>query len=415
MSTFASLFGDSLDTSEGKSVATSEALANKKAVGIYFSAHWCPPCRGFTPKLAQAYTKDLKALGMEVVFVSSDRDEDAFNSYHRGEQPWLALPYARRDLKGTLSKKFKVSGIPTFVILDGATGELITKDGRAAFSEDPTGKDFPWKPPTLFDALGTEFLAGTDGDTVELAEVQASSKYIGLYFSAHWCPPCKQFTPVLAKAYKDHLKDKGLEIIFVSSDRDQNQFIEYFGEMPWLAIPNGDKRKAKLDKIFEVEGIPTLVIVDAKTGATITTDARGSVGSDPKGEEFPWFPKALNNLSAGEGVGGLNEETSLCVLLDACSDEVKAAAKAVLEPIAEASKAAGVEMGFFYAPTAEGPVDQVRKLTKLPAAGKPKMVILDIPDNGGYYVSPAEEVTADTVEGFLSAYKANGLERQQLG
>merc|ERR550514_1500176 len=383
------LFGETLLTKDGEK-PTSEILKDK-VVGIYFSAHWCPPCRGFTPKLAQAYTKDLKALGMEVVFVSSDRDEDAFNSYHRGEQPWLALPYARRDLKGTLSKKFKVSGIPTFVILDGATGELITKDGRAAFSEDPTGKDFPWKPPTLFDALGTEFLAGTDGDTVELAEVQASSKYIGLYFSAHWCPPCKQFTPVLAKAYRDHLKDKGLEIIFVSSDRDQNQFIEYFGEMPWLAI------------------------VDAKTGATITTEARGSVGSDPKGEEFPWFPKALNNLSAGEGVGGLNEETSLCVLLDACSNEVKAAAKAVLEPIAEASKAAGIEMGFFYAPTAEGPVDQVRKLTKLPAAGKPKMVILDIPDNGGYYVSPAEEVTADTVEGFLSAYKANGLERQQLG
>jgi len=43
------------------------------------------------------------------------------------------------------------------------------------------------------------------------------------------------------------------------------------------------------------------------------------------------------------------------------------------------------------------------------------MVLLDIPDNGGYYVSPATEVTAETVNGFLEAFAAKALERQQLG
>jgi len=415
MSPLSALFGDTLATSDGSTVSTSDALSGKKAVGIYFSAHWCPPCRGFTPKLAEWYTTSLKALGMEIVFVSSDRDEASFKSYH-GEQPWLAVPYDRRDLKDSLSKKYKVSGIPTFVILDGATGDVITKDGRGAVSEDPTGKDFPWKPPTFFEAVGSEFLTGTEGDTVSIEEIQEESKYIGLYFSAHWCPPCKGFTPQLVKAYNEHLKAKGLEVIFVSSDRDQKQFREYFEEMPWKAIPMGDKRKDKLSKMYEVEGIPSFVIVDAKTGATITTEARGSVGSDPEGAEFPWFPKALNNMSAGEGLGSINEESALCVLLDGCSDDVKKAAKAVLEPMAEAYKASGAELVFFYAPEQEGPVDQIRKLTKLASGtGKPQMVLLDIPDNGGFYVSPAETITADTVEGFITAFKAKGLERQQLG
>jgi len=257
---------------------------------------------------------------------------------------------------------------------------------------------------------------GTEGDTVSIEEVQAESKYIGLYFSAHWCPPCKGFTPQLVKAYKEHLKAKGLEIIFVSSDRDMGAFQGYFGEMPWLAIPQGDKRKGKLDKMYDVEGIPTFVIVDAKSGKTITTEGRSSVGSDPEGAEFPWFPKALNNMSAGQGIGSINEESALCVLLDGCSEDVKQAAKAVLEPIAEASKAKGDDLVFFYAPTTEGPVEQVRKLTKLESGtGKPQMLLLDIPDNGGFYVSPADTVTADTVDGFITAYKAKGLERKQLG
>ena len=53
------------------------------------------------------------------------------------------------------------------------------------------------------------------------------------YFSAHWCPPCRGFTPVLAEWYKEQTaNEKNFEIVFITSDRDDDSFKSYFSEMP---------------------------------------------------------------------------------------------------------------------------------------------------------------------------------------
>ena len=406
------LLGDTLKTKDGV-VSTAEALKGKAAVALYFSAHWCPPCRGFTPKLAEIY-KGLVAAGksFEIVFVSSDREEPDFDSYY-GEQPWLALPYAERKLKAALSKKFKVSGIPSLIILDGETGEVITKDGREAVMEDPEGERFPWKPPSLWEALGDEFMSG-DGESVELDALRGEGKVIGLYFSAHWCPPCKAFTPKLVETYnKVKAAGKQLEIVFVSSDRDMKQFQEYFATMPWLAIPPGDKRKAALSARFEVEGIPSLVFIDGATGETINANGRAAVGADPEGEEFPWQPKALSDMAAG--ADGLNDEACVCVMMEGVPAKAQSALAEAMGAHAEAAKAAGGEELYFVARAAGQVADQVRKLTKLGEAGaEPQLLILDIPDEGGFYVHDGK-VDPDSVAAFVAKYKAGGLERKQLG
>ena len=46
-------------------------------------------------------------------------------------------------------------------------------------------------------------------------------------------------------------------------------------------------------------GIPTLVFVNAKNGALITTDGRSVVMDDPDGKEFPWTPKPVFELLSG--------------------------------------------------------------------------------------------------------------------
>jgi len=408
---FEALLGDKLQGSQGSS-STNDTLAGCDAVLLYFSAHWCPPCRGFTPKLAETYKAyKEKGLKLEIVFVSSDRDEAAFDEYF-AEMPWLALPYSARDVKAKLSKKFKVNGIPSLVVLD-AKGELITTDGRSAVMEDPEGANFPWKPPTLWEALGDEVI-DQEGDSVAVSDLRGAGKVLGLYFSAHWCPPCKAFTPKLVETVKAvKAAGKQLEIIFVSSDRSMSDFQSYFGTMTGFhAIPQGDKRKDMLSKAFNVEGIPTFVIVDADTGATINPNARGVVSADPKGEAFPWTPPAVEDLSSPDGI---NEEVSLCLMADGCSKEVRDAAVACLTPIAEASKLAGADMLFYAATSGEGAVGQIRKLTKLgEPSEKPQLLMIDIPSDGAFYVAEPADVSAESINAFIDAFKSGSLERQQL-
>merc|ERR1719498_1589370 len=109
-----------------------------------------------------------------------------------------------------------------------------------------------------------------------------------------WCGPCRNFTPQLVKSY-EALKATGrpFEIVFVSSDRDQAAFHEYYGEMPWLALPYSDRNgKSQLSSKYKVTGIPTLVLFDAE-GKTITTDGRSCIAEDPQGADFPWTPPTL--------------------------------------------------------------------------------------------------------------------------
>lgn len=84
---------------------------------------------------------------------------------------------------------------------------------------------------------------------VDTAAALNNTRLVGLYFSAHWCGPCRQFTPMLIEVY-EHLKEEfpthGLEMVFVSSDRDEAGFRQYYASMPWLAVPFGGPQIGQL-------------------------------------------------------------------------------------------------------------------------------------------------------------------------
>ena len=72
------------------------------------------------------------------------------------------------------------------------------------------------------------------------------------------------FTPKLRQTYLQvKAAGKDFEVVFCSFDRSQKDFEEYFGTMPWLAVPfdKSDVRNA-LGDMFNVSGIPTLLLMD---------------------------------------------------------------------------------------------------------------------------------------------------------
>ena len=124
-------FGGSLVTKDGTK-STMEVLGSKKLIGIYFSAHWCPPCRQFTPMLVEFYklAKEADPDDLEIVFISSDRDVPAFEEYY-ATMPFAALEFEDREVKAMLAEKYGVRGIPSFIVLD-ASGAVKDASARSA-------------------------------------------------------------------------------------------------------------------------------------------------------------------------------------------------------------------------------------------------------------------------------------------
>lgn len=102
-------------------------------MGIYFSGSWCGPCIRFTPKLIEVYQEVASKGDFEVVFVSSDRDDESFNGYF-SKMPWLAIPFSDSDTRKRLKELFKVRGIPHLVVID-SDGKVATENGTTVVME----------------------------------------------------------------------------------------------------------------------------------------------------------------------------------------------------------------------------------------------------------------------------------------
>lgn len=98
------------------------------------------------------------------------------------------------------------------------------------------------------------------------------------YFSAHWCPPCRKLTPLLVEFYQElrneNIDSSEFDVVFISSDRSQEQFDDYYEEMPWAHLKLDDSdEKMRLSRLFSIATLPSLIAVNS-SGAKIDVNSR---------------------------------------------------------------------------------------------------------------------------------------------
>ncbi|GAB2276097.1 hypothetical protein Dimus_010838 [Dionaea muscipula] len=303
---------DFLISAEEEVVPLSTLLDDGMKVYLFFSANWCRPCQDFTLHLVQVYNT-LKNAGekLEIVVISFDRDENSFHE-HLKSMSWLAVPF-NVNLHKKLGDRFMVPHIPMLIPLcsDGNSVEenavdMIQEYGSDAFpftqkrrQELKAMDDQKRQGAILEELLACEkrnHLLSRDRNKVSVSEV--IGKTIGLYFGAYWCPPSRIFTSQLIEAYYELVTSKNtpFEVIFISTDRDQNEFNYSLSTMPWFSIPYEDKSRHDLRRIFEIKGIPALILIGAD-GKIISTNGRSLVSSYGA-SAFPFTESRIAEIKA---------------------------------------------------------------------------------------------------------------------
>lgn len=130
-----------------------------------------------------------------------------------------------------------------------------------------------------------------------MSELQG--KIVGIFFSISSFSSCSEFAKSLTEMYLK-LKENGenFEVILVSLDDEESSYEQGFADMPWLAIPFKDKICDKLVRYFELDSIPTLVII-GPDGKTLNTNVAELI-EEHGIEAYPFSPEKLEEIAEKE-------------------------------------------------------------------------------------------------------------------
>jgi thiol-disulfide isomerase/thioredoxin len=96
---------------------------------------------------------------------------------------------------------------------------------------------------------------------------KCGTPFVGIYFGAQWCPPCRSFSPQLSQFTKDNAD---FSVVFVSADKTEANAVEFVKGKPFYIVPYRDEMQSreKLMKHFNVKAFPTLIVLDTRHSDT---------------------------------------------------------------------------------------------------------------------------------------------------
>ncbi len=117
-----------------------------------------------------------------------------------------------------------------------------------------------------------------------LASLVAGKKVALIDFWASWCHPCRMEIPNVKAQYAKY-KDKGFQVISISTDRDRKAWKKACADekLQWPSFLDAD---GSLADLYHIRAIPAMYLFDVATGKIIATDmdARGQKLADKLAE-----------------------------------------------------------------------------------------------------------------------------------
>ncbi|KAJ3018438.1 UNVERIFIED_CONTAM: hypothetical protein HDU68_011146 [Siphonaria sp. JEL0065] len=328
---FTDLLGETLHSKGNAEVATSTLGTNgKEYVALYFTASWCPPCRAFTPILNEYYLLQHIQEKLDIVVVSSDREESAHDGYF-AKMPWLSIPYADRDRVPALRAKYEVKGIPTLVLISAATGELLVKPLRSLVEKDQKGHFFPYPEKSIRTVLSKV-------ETVTEHE-SFNGKSLALYFDDASSTP--ETRDALVEAYKESKANgHAFEVLQISWETTSEAHASHAAQVPWPTVAFDEKFDTAfhLAKLYNLSyNEPAIVVLDAAR-TIINKDAAIAI---KKGAKFPFTALKVVDLneSSISNNFSLYEKPSLIAYLESVSDTEISRLEEILTSVAETTNA----------------------------------------------------------------------------
>mmetsp|Transcript_1018 Transcript_1018/g.1974 ORF Transcript_1018/g.1974 Transcript_1018/m.1974 type:complete len:422 (-) Transcript_1018:110-1375(-) len=409
-----SLFGDVVvRPSTGETADPIEVLADK-VILLYFGALWNEPSVKFNLKLGLFDSLAKVPEEYEIVFCSMDRSEEDYNNFCAKMSGWC-LPYAMPTLPKLITE-YKAHGMPHLVVID-KDGSLITMEGVQSMMTDPVGKNFPWRRIRVVDILPETYVIKKDGEEVKQPMSYLDDRHLMLYFAARSDDLSKEFTPWMTKAYNILKGKRGddFELLYVSGDESEPAFEAFFGEMTCGAIDfdDSDAREA-LETRLDITAYPTLVMLGPKPEdeednfgdrPIINSEVRAVIENGDYITDFPFYPKPYGDLC--KTTDDINTHKCLIVFHEQGDEEEQFEIEYAVRDASEEYR--GEEFIKFYWAFDQdaGMAANIWQACELIDSGTPTMVLLDVKNDGAFYVSDETEITPETIKFFLMNFKSS--------